>query len=338
MDVKIIDVARAAGVSTATVSRVLNGSPGVTPKTRSRVESAVRELGYHPNAVAKNLRVQKTKTIAVIVQDINVSYFTEIVKGIENMAYVKHYKVLICDSENQAAKELEYLNLLMNRTVDAAILVSPLVGDEQLAEIAERGYSIAVIGRHIGHEQIPCIYTDNVKFSLEVVRHLAEMGHRDIAFLSGFADSIDSYERLEGYMKALKEQRLPFRPELIDSGGFSESGGYEAMGRLLDRSGGSVTAVYAANDEMALGVYKCCRERGLRIPEDIAVVGVDNNRISKYISPSLSTVNQPKYTMGALLVEKLIDSMNEDQFGDKRVFKVDSELLVRGSSSFRREG
>ncbi|MGU3470979.1 LacI family DNA-binding transcriptional regulator [Paenibacillus sp. D51F] len=335
MDVKIVDVAQRAGVSTATVSRVLNDSSGVTANTKEKVLQAIKELGYYPNAVAKNLRVQKTKTIAVIVQDINVSYFTEIIKGMENMAYVKHYKVLICDAENQPSKELEYLTLLMNRTVDAAILVAPAIPDSDILDIAGRGYAIGIVGRHIKHEGVPCIYTDNVKFSTEVVTHLVEMGHTNIAFLSGYAESIDSYERLEGYMKALKEHRLPFRPELIENGNFSEAGGYEAMERLLSRSGG-FTAVYAANDEMALGIYKSCRERGIRIPEDLAVVGVDNNRISKYITPTLSTVNQPKYTMGALIVEKLIDSMNEDLFSDRRVFKVDSELLVRSSSSFQR--
>ncbi|MCP1308082.1 LacI family DNA-binding transcriptional regulator [Paenibacillus tyrfis] len=336
MDIKIVDVAAKAGVSPATVSRVLNESSSVTSKTKAKVMKAIEELGYHPNAVAKNLRSQKSMTIGVIVPDINASYFAEIIKGIENVAYASKYKVIICDAENQKEKEAEYLTLLMNRTVDAAILIAPLMSDEEICQISEKGYSLAVVGRYIEHDRIPCIYTDNVKFSKEVVQHLVENGHRDIVFLSGYAEAIDSYERLEGYLKALRDHHIPFRPELIENGNFNEEGGYEAMKRLFDKNL-RFTAVFAANDEMALGVYKACAERDIAIPSQLAVVGVDNNRISKYITPTLSTVNQPKYTMGALLVEKLIDQMNENQFHDKRTFKVDSELIVRGSSNFRRE-
>ncbi|WP_027094683.1 LacI family DNA-binding transcriptional regulator [Cohnella thermotolerans] len=335
MDIKIVDVANKAGVSPATVSRVLNGNSYVKSKTREKVNQAIADLGYHRNDVAKNLRSQKSMTIGVIVPDVNSSYFAEIIKGIENMAYSRKYRVIICDAENQKEKELEYLNLLMSRTVDGMILATPALPDEEIVRYSDKGYAIAVIGRHIEHAEIPCIYTDNVKFSKQVVDHLVGLGHRDIVFLSGYAEAVDSFERLEGYLKGLKEHQIPFRPELVENGNFNESGGYEAMKRLLDKKV-KFTAVYAANDEMALGVYKACREAGIRIPEEIAVVGVDNNRISKYLTPTLSTVNQPKYAMGAVIAEKLIDQLNEDAFSDKRVFKVDSELIVRGSTDFRR--
>jgi LacI family transcriptional regulator len=331
MDIKIVDVAAIAGVSPATVSRVLNQSSIVTSKTKAKVMSAIDELGYHPNAAAKNLRSQKTSTIGVIVPDINAAYFSEVIKGIENMAYANKYKVIICDAQNKKEREVDYLNLLLNRTIDGVILIASLLTDEEISQISDRGYSIAVVGRYIEHTKIPCIYTDNVKFSKEVIDHLVEQGHREIVFLSGYAEAIDSYERLEGYLKALRENHIPFRPELIENGNFNETGGYEAMKRLLDKKL-SFTAVFAANDEMALGVYKACAEYQIRIPEQLAVVGVDNHRISKYISPSLSTVDQPKYAMGALSLEKLIDQMNENHHADKRTFKVDSELIIRNSS------
>lgn len=335
MDAKIIDVAAKAGVSPATVSRVLNNASGVTPKTRNKVMKAVDELNYHPNAAAKNLRLQKSLTIGVIAQDINNAYFTEIIKGIENMAYAQKYKVFICDAENQTDKEREYLTMLMDRTMDGVIMIAPTLSDEEICEIADKGYFVAIIGRNIEHPRIPCIYTDNVKFSRQVVEHLVERGHRDIVFLNGYPEAVDSYERLEGYLKALKENQIPFRPDLVENGNFNESGGYEAMNRLFAK-GAKFTAVFAANDEMALGVYQACKERGISIPEELAVVGVDNNRISKYVTPQLSTVNQPKYTMGAIIVEKFIDQMNENAFADKRIFTVDSELLVRGSSDYYR--
>ncbi|MBB6734887.1 LacI family DNA-binding transcriptional regulator [Cohnella zeiphila] len=331
MDIKIVDVASKANVSPATVSRVLNGHSYVKSSTREKVMRAIESLGYHPNAVAKNLRSQRSMTIGVIVPDINASYFAEIIKGIENMAYSRKYRVIICDAENQQDKEMEYLGLLMSRTVDGMILVTPSTADEEIVRLTDKGYEVAVIGRAVEHPKVPCIFTDNVKFSKEVVDYLVSLGHRDIVFLSGYANAVDSFERLEGYLKGLKEHHIPFRPELVENGNFNERGGYEAMKRLLDKGLG-FTAVYAANDEMALGVYKACDEAGLRIPEQLSVVGVDNNRISKYITPALTTVNQPKYAMGAVIAEKLIDQMNADEFSEKRVFKVDSELIVRQSS------
>ncbi|MCR2805777.1 LacI family DNA-binding transcriptional regulator [Paenibacillus soyae] len=337
MDTKIKDVAKLAGVSVATVSRVLNESELVSEKTRRKVQEAIDAMNYYPNATAKYLRSRRTMTIGVIVSDINVSYYAEIVKGIENMAYSRKYKVIICDAQNQMDKELGYLELLLNRTVDAMILITPLVADEVITDLVDKDFNVGVIGRYIEHPGVPCSLTDNVKFSKEVVKHLIDMGHRSIAFLSGYPDALDSYERLEGYIKALREHQIPFRPELIESGNFNEEGGYAAFKRLAGKEI-PFTAVYSANDEMALGVYAACAELGIVIPNDMAVVGADNNRITKYITPKMSTVDQPKYTMGALLAEKLIDQMNENKFESQRVFKVDSELIVRGSSDLAING
>jgi LacI family transcriptional regulator len=333
MDMKIIDVAKRAGVSPATVSRVFNESNLVKERTKLKVMKAIEELGYFPNAAAKQLRSQKTMTIGVVVTDINISYNAEIIKGIENIAYSRKYKVLICDTNNLKDKEQDYLSLLMDRTVDGMIFVAPHLKNQVLIDLAEKKYFIGLIGRYIEHNHIPCAYTDNVKFSKEVVEHLLERGHKEIAFMSGYADVVDSYERLEGYIKALRDREISFRPDLIENGNFNEEGGYEAIKRLFSRKQ-PFSAIYAANDEMALGIYRACQELGMQMPEQLAIVGVDNDRICKYIRPSLSTVNQPKYTMGALIAEKLIDQMNDDEFSNQRVFNVDSKLIIRQSSDF----
>ncbi|WP_123041630.1 LacI family DNA-binding transcriptional regulator [Cohnella candidum] len=338
MDNKIVDVARRAGVSPATVSRVLNDSNLVTEKTKRKVLQVIEEMDYHPHAAAKQLRSQRTMTIGVIVPDINNSYFAEIIKGVENMAHARKYKVIICDSDNKPEKEKEYLGLLPNRAVDAMILVAPYAADELIFDYIDKGHFIGIIGRPVNHDKIPTVKTNNVKFSDQAVTHLIELGHRSIAYIAGYADSLDSYERMEGYMKAMKEHHIPFAPGLMDNGDFHEQGGYAAMIRLIER-GVPFTAVYVANDEMALGVYKACRERNIRIPEDLAVVGVDNNRITKYLSPPLSTVEQPKYAMGALMAEKLIDIMNDNEFQGTREFVIDSKLIIRESSDYdRRNG
>ncbi|GLX67427.1 LacI family DNA-binding transcriptional regulator [Paenibacillus glycanilyticus] len=333
---KIIDVANRANVSVATVSRVLNRSELVSEKTKKRVLEAIQEMNYTPNAMAKNLRSRKTMKIGVVVADIQVSYFAEIIKGIENMANSLDYNVIICDAQNKKQKELEYVSLLQNRTVDGMIFVTPEMTNKELIALVEDGCSIGVIGRNIDHEQIPCAFTDNVKIARDVVNHLIEQGHEKIAFLSGYADAIDSYERLEGYMKALRDAGMPFVPDLIDNGDFNEDGGYLSFLRLLEKND-DFTAIFTANDEMALGVYKACKQLSIRVPQQLAIVGVDNIRLTKYIVPRLSTVDQPKYTMGALLTEKLIDQMNNNEFKDRRTFKVESKLLIRESSMFSRD-
>ncbi|MWC26900.1 LacI family DNA-binding transcriptional regulator [Paenibacillus sp. MMS18-CY102] len=328
----MVDVAQRANVSTATVSRVLNDSSRVSAKTKQKVLKAIEEMNYIPNASAKSLRSQKTRTIAVVVSDIHSSYFAEIVKGIENMANSRKYRIVICDTQNEREKEVEMMSLALDRTVDAMVFVAPIISNEEIEAFVDRGYTVGVIGRHIDHPNVPCAYTDNVKISQEVIAHLLEKGHSRIAFLSGYADSTDSHERLEGYMKALTTAQLTYDPALIENGQFNENGGYDAFHRLWAKSIG-ITAIFAANDEMALGVYRACRELGIMIPEQLTVIGVDNNRVAKYITPKLSTVEQPKYAMGALLVEKLIDQMNDNDYIDQRVFKVDSKLILRESSS-----
>ncbi len=336
-DYKIMDVARRANVSSATVSRVLNNSRAVSEKTKLKVLRAIEEINYTPNAIAKNLRSRKSKTLAVMVPDIGVTYFAEVIKGIENMANALDYNIYIVDVQNRKEKAVDYMSLLRNRTVDGIILVTPELTDEEITEYADQGFHIGVVGRPIEHKDIPCVYTDNVKLARDIMSHLISQGHRRIAFLSGYADAIDSYTRLEGYMKGLRDAGLPFSPELIENGDFNEDKGYEAFMRLHAKEA-EFTAVFAANDEMALGVYKACKELAIRIPDDLAVVGVDNIRITKYVAPRLTTVVQPNFAMGALLTEKLIDQMNENAYKDQRVFKVDSKLLVRESSLCPRGG
>lgn len=328
---KIIDVAKRADVSPATVSRVLNGSNLVNAKTKEKVMQAIRELDYIPNNMGKQLRSRKTMTLAVVVSDIRVSYYAEIIKGIENLANSLHYKVLICDAQNQKAKELEFLSLLMNRTVDALILVTPNLSDEEIAVYADNGYTIGLIGRKIEHPQIPCSFTDNVQLAKEVIFHFVEQGHRKIAFICGYTDAMDSQERLEGYMKALQEVGIVYEAELVDNGDFSEDGGCEAFKRLRSHRA-DFTAVFAANDEMALGVYKACAELGIAIPGQLAIAGVDNIRLTNYVTPRISSVEQPLYAMGSVLAEKLIDQMNDNLWADKRSFKVDAKLVVKESS------
>ncbi|MFC5649898.1 LacI family DNA-binding transcriptional regulator [Paenibacillus solisilvae] len=336
MDIKIIDVARTAKVSPTTVSRVLNNSPLVKQRTRDSVLKVIEELNYVPHAAAKNLRLQKTMTIGIIVSDIKVSYNADIVKGIQNKAYSEKYKIVICDTQNDMEIEREYLRLLMDRSVDGLILIATMLTEQEITGIADRGYAVGIIGRSIEHDKVLNVHTDNVKAAKEAVEHLIAQGHREIVFLSGYPNAKDSFDRLEGYIKALSAHDIPFRPELVENGNFNKSGGYEAIKRLTFK-GALFTAVFSANDEMALGVYEICHEMGRTIPEELAIIGVDNDRVSKYLSPSLSTIDQPKYEMGFMLADKLIRYMNGD-FKQPRLTILESRLLIRRSSDYPRKG
>jgi len=336
MDVNIVDVAKAAKVSPTTVSRVLNNNPLVKNKTREKVLLVIEQMNYVPNAAAKNLRQQKTFTIGIIVPDIMVAYYSNLVKGIQNKAHSEKFKVIICDTQNSREIELGYLQMLTNRTVDGMILIESLLPKETVMELVERGYVIGSIGRSILDSRIYNVQTNTAEVAMHVVEHLIEQGHKDIAFISGYNDAIDSLDRLEGYIKGLEKHGIPFRPELVENGDFNKRGGYSALKRLWD-AGQKFTAVFSANDEMALGIYAACREARVQIPQDLAVFGVDNERVSRYLVPQLSTVNQLKIEMGYAAAEMLIKKIKGEMADDeKRIVVVDSQLCIRASSNHKR--
>lgn len=336
MEVNIVDVAKAAMVSPTTVSRVLNNNPLVKNKTREKVLQVIEQMNYVPNAAAKNLRQQKTFTIGVIVPDIMVSYYSILVKGIQNKAHLEKFKVIICDTQNSSEIEHGYLQLLTNKTVDGMILIESLLPKKEVMQLVDRGYVIGAIGRSILDAKILNVQTNTTEVAKKVVRHLIEQGHRDIAFICGYDDAVDSMDRLDGYIKELEEHGIPYRPELVEKGDFNKKGGYLAINRLWD-NGQQFTAVFSANDEMAFGIYAACKEANVQIPQDLAVVGVDNERVSRYLMPQLSTVNQYKIEMGyaaaEMLIKKIKGEMAED---DDRIVVVDSELYIRDSSNYKR--
>ncbi|MCE5171632.1 LacI family transcriptional regulator [Paenibacillus profundus] len=336
MDIKIVDVSRAAKVSPTTVSRVLNNNPLVKADTRKKVLKVIEELNYVPHAAAKNLRQQKTLTLGVIVPDIMVSYYTNLVKGIQNKAYSEKFKVIICDAQNNKDIESEYLQLLTNRSVDGMILVESMLSKQEVMELVERGYVIGTIGRSIVDPKIFNVQTNTAEVAQQAVEHLIEQGHKDIAFISGYAHAVDSFDRLEGYIKALRDHGIPFRPELVENGDFNQEGGYAAIQRLWAKEL-DFTAVFSANDEMALGVYDACREGSIAIPQELAIVGVDNERVSRYLTPPLSTINQLKVEMGYALAELLIRQINGELDDEHdRIAIIDSQLCIRGSSDYKR--
>lgn len=306
--VTIKDVARRAGVSVTTVSRVLNNSRHpISPETRERVLAAIKELGFYPNAMARSLQLHETKTIGLILPDIANPYYPGIVRGVEDVAHEKGYTVILCNTDRSRERTKEYLRVLREKRVDGVIFTGGgAVEDASREHFFEQGsVATVVIGRHKAN--LPAVQVDNVRAAQEAVEHLLHLGHRRIATVTGPAVSTTARDRLEGYRRAIEAEGVDIESGWIVEGDFEFSSGYQAVGRLPLRGPGKITAIFAHNDLMAIGAIKALQERGLKVPEDVAVVGFDNIPLASFITPTLSTVAVPVYDLGVTAMRVLAE-------------------------------
>lgn len=331
MGITIKDIAREANVSITTVSRVLNDKPDVSEATKKKVKEIIDDLDYRPNGLARGLVLNKTHTIGLIIPDISNPFFPGVAKGVEELASKLNYSVIYCNTGNNINEEKEAIKLLKSRRVDGMI-VSLSVNDktrEELNELAKNKFPVVQIDRNIPGVNIPTVSIDNIKASQGVVNYLSEMGHTKIAHITGNLDVISAQDRLEGYTKGLAGAGLEYIRAWIKEGDYSKESGYKKMREIL-RGDSIPTAVYAANDMMALGVYQAVLEEGLTIPEDISVVGYDDIEITSLITPRLTTVFQPKHLLGEKAVKLLVNKINKPDldFADQI---LNTELIIRDS-------
>lgn len=333
---KISDVAQAAGVSLATVSRVLSNRGSVKPATREHVLRVVKELNYQPNALARQLRTQKTCTVIVIVPSIANSLFHNIIFGIEQEADANGYQVLIADMHNQPSIEMHYMNAIQQRQVDGIISMSANMTQKLLQEVSNE-YPIVMAIQNFQSESIPFVAIDNVAAAKAAVTHLIRMGHRTIAHITS-SHSLTLYqERLDGYLAALDEYQLPVDMELVRYAEPSLQGGYEQTLALLSDSSKHITAIFAAGDTMAIGAIKALRERGLQVPQDCAVVGFDDIELSSFWEPALTTIRQPTFQIGQCAFRKLMALMNKESLINLRDI-LPYELVIRSSCGYINNG
>ncbi len=331
MKATIYHVARRARVSTATVSRFLNGTGPVAAETRHRIEHAIRVLGYRPNTVARSLVTKATHTLALLMPDITNPFFPDLVKGIQLLADERGYTVLLCSVAGDAAREEEYLEMLSAKQVDGALLVGLVCGREAIARFAGHGIPIVSLDRNIDYPTAPLVQVNHRRGARAATEHLLQLGHRLVAHVSGPIGLRVSHERLAGYREALSRAGVAYDPRLVVSGDFTEEAGYEAIEALLRRAT-PFTAVFAANDLAAIGATAALRDGGRRVPEDVSVVGFDDIRLAAYTSPALTTIRQPTYEMGRRATELLIDAVHGRTLGPGRQVVFEGELIVRASS------
>jgi LacI family transcriptional regulator len=328
----IKEVARRANVSVGTVSNVLSGAVPVSHALKQRVLDVIRELDYHPNHVARSLKIRQTKMIGMVVSDITNAFFPQVVRGAEDAAWKHNYILITFNSDDQADRERQLLSALRTRRVDGVLLVAASTeGDlSHISGTVEAGIPVICIDRPIASLPLDSISVDNIAGSRAAVEHLLDCGHKRIGILTGNLNIQVGRDRLEGYRLALRSAGIPEDPALLENGGFRAEAGYTASLELLKRA--CPSAVFTANAMMALGLLRAANELGLRCPEDLAIATFDDPVFSQAVRPGLTCVAQPAYEMGYQGVELLLGRLNDPTRPPAHV-RLDTELRVRQSTA-----
>jgi DNA-binding LacI/PurR family transcriptional regulator len=330
-------IAERADVSIGTVSHVINGTAKVRDKLRLRVLEAIRSLGYHPSQLGRGLRRNQTSMLGMIIPDITNPFFPAVVRGVEDVAYKRSYRVVLCNTDNDPKKEISYLNDLRAYS-PAGLLVIPAAESHittLLRSVATSGPPVVCIDRRPTGWNGDVVVVANEEGSYAATQHLLRMGHRHLAVITGPVHLTNAVERLKGFRRALAEERVSIEPEYIQEARFDRRSGYQAAMRLL-RMVPRPTAIFACNDLMALGVFLAARELNLACPDDLSIVGFDNLDFAEFTDPALTTVHQPGYQLGATAARLLLERIDGSKQRVKRVV-LSTELKVRHSAAPPRE-
>lgn len=331
----IKDIAKKVGVSVTTVSRALNGYSDVNQNTRNKIIEAAKELNYTPNAVARTLVTKKSKTIGLIVSELNRSsskdnFTFEVLCGINAYTAEADYDMVLFSTDPKKQKNKSYSQLCMERGVDGAILQGIRTDDPYLIEVLESDIPCVLIDIPIQTQSVGYVTTDNSFGAKNAVEHLIELGHRHIGMVNGHEQAFVSKERLKGYKAALLENGLEFDETMVVDGQFFESNAEEVTYKLLIEHP-QITALFCSSDLMAFGAIKAAQRLNLSVPRDLSVVGYDDIILASYVRPRLTTVAQDKYLMGYKAAEMLISMLNEDKKGHTCV--LPTELKKRDTTT-----
>lgn len=327
--VTIKDVARAAGVSVATVSRVENASPLVTDGTRRRVQAVARRLGYAPHAAARSLSAGRTSSIGVLLPDLYGEFYSELIRGIDQTAQAHGLHLLVASSHNEKHAIAHALHSMRGQ-VDGLIVMAPAPGAHLPVRDLPASFPVVLLNAAASGPAFDSIRIANAQGAREMVRHLAEHGHRRIAFIGGPPKNHDAQERKKGYRAALADAGLAHDPALELEGDFTDASGYRAA-QALARRAPRPTAIFAANDAMAIGAVSALREAGVAVPDDVAVGGFDDIPLARYMHPPLSTVRVDIAALGERAARRLIEAVANRRGHRKRRETLPVTLVIRES-------
>lgn len=329
--VTIADIAQTAGVSASTVSRVLSGGNKVSEAKREAVLKAVSDLNYHPNMFARGLASGQSMTIGVLTQNFGSPFYDAIIQGIVQKLNKTGYFPIFADGQWQQEMEVEAIQAMMRRQIDGLIVLGGYLMVDELKELAGN-IPVVIVARKLAGYEENCVCIDNVEAACQATQHLIELGHRQIVHICGPMDHPDARDRRAGYLKALAEAGIEPDPELIIDGAFRRQSGVLAVEMLLSRRT-TFSAVFAANDQMAYGTRLGLYRRGIRVPEDVSLVGFDDEPAAAFMIPPLTTVRQPAVQLGLEAAKIVLARLKGEQV---EATPLKAELIVRESTAFQR--
>ena len=329
MAASIKDVAREAGVSIATVSRVLNDVDVVNEDTKEKVVQAIKLLDYRPNIVARSLKTQRTRTIGIIIPDISSQFYAEIVRGGEDVSNIYGYNIILCNTDLDQAKEIEYIRVLKEKMVDGVIYMSNSLEPEIITLLHNQQIPTVLVETRDKDHTFPSVTINNEKAAFDAVNYLIAKGNKKVAYFGSAPEYINaSSDRYLGYRAALEKNGISYNEKLVKFGGLKAKDGYETMMELISEA--KFDSVFCSSDELAMGVINALRESNIKVPEEIDVMGFDNIYVSSIFYPKLTTIEQPMYDMGSVGMRMLIKVINKKPLEIEHIV-LDHLIIERGS-------
>ncbi|WGS64609.1 LacI family DNA-binding transcriptional regulator [Marinitoga aeolica] len=325
----IKDVAKLAGVSISTASYALNGNEKISEATKKKVLEAAKKLKYKPNQFAKNLKQVKNDFIAVVLNEAFGPFYDNLIKGIQDSASLAGYDIIIFLESGLTKKTL--INFFKQKIIKGTIIMSSTITNDEIDEISKEKIPIILLDRKCKNLNASSVLIDNEKGAYLATKHLIELNHKKIAFISGPKDSFDNNQRLKGYKKALKEFNIPYNHSLIIKGDFTEKSGYESVKKFINKTKEIPSAFFSSNDEMAIGALKAFEELNLKVPEDISLVGFDDIKELNYIEPKLTTIKRPMYELGSHSAHLLFNLIQGRSSNTNLL--LDVNLIIRNSTA-----
>jgi len=327
----IRDVAKRAGVATMTVSRVINDSGYVSDGTRAKVEAAVAELGYVPNMLGPSLRFNQTNTLALVLADITNPFWTTVARGVEDAAHESGYNVILCNTDESSEKQDQYVTMLLKRQIDGILLAPACSRAESVELIQNQGVSAVVLDRFVPDVDVDIIRGDSIGGAYQLTQHLLELGHRKIVVLAGPRDVSTSSDRVFGFQQAMQDADIETGTDNVYWGNFTESSGYQQTKQALSASQ-PPTALFAANNFIAIGALRALHDANVRVPDDVSLVAFDDFLDTINVDPFLTVVSQPSYDMGYQATEMLLQRLTGGDAMEYSNIILPTKLIVRRSS------
>jgi LacI family transcriptional regulator len=328
-EITIVDVADEAGVSYATVSRVINNKDHVSPEKRERVLRAMAQLGYVANMQARSLAGGESRVVGLLVDYLSSSYMDEIIRGIDEALDAENYDLMLYTTHRRKTKESAYVTKLTRRLADGLLLVLPRNAGAYLDTLRQRQFPHVLVDYLSDKQNVPSVSTTNFRGAYDAMSFLLSLGHQRIGFITGTMEFGCARDRLDGYRAALKDHGIPTDPQLVCEGDFMQPQGYECAQRLLGLAE-RPSAIFASNDMMAFGVMEAARERGLRLPEDLSIVGFDDIPQASHVHPALTTIRQPLEEMGRSAANLLLKYIAHPNAEIERI-ELPTRLIIRES-------